>query len=475
MVVDAGGGGGGSPVGSRSPLIAAAAAKAELMHGAWESTGDWTVKRVINASNQYVVSYAEVEIDTLTGDWTSDATGALSETSVSVMVAEAVAAVEAWRPRIDGLFTRWQDLPSRYSWDPLLDWSVRELSIDPDNPTSTGDTFGEVNTRLAGDIENLKLRVGQLRGAYAQTFAEYYVNQLPATIESQGRLIAALSVASHCQGEIWGRTEDDLGAFETMALEAMKASAPDGPDGDLVLGLTVVAAFATALAAVPTLGGSVALFGAISGGAAIAAGVESAREADTTYQNLPLGADHPDAVFANMERWLDDLDAAIEAQEIGCREFLVQARAFADGGSCELSRPSLNAAPAGEVLSAGQDLVVSADTIARITELWLPSLAADLRQAEGNLRVTASDGFDRATDVGLAHDGAWPEFSSLQQRTAALLTGLSVDLEDAGTKLEEAARVIGMIDDGVSTHYRDVERQVERRNLNDPDDVSVLL
>ncbi|GAA1538850.1 hypothetical protein GCM10009788_46930 [Nocardioides humi] len=445
------------------------------MHGPWESTGDWTVKREINASNQYVVSYATVEVNTLTGEYESEAAGALADINKSVLEAEAKGVLDKWPPKIEGLFTKWQDLPSRYTSAALLDWAARELNIDPDNPDSTGDSFGDINSRLAGDLENIKLRTGQLSGEYAETFAEYYVNQLPTTFQAQGRLVAALSVASHAQGEIWGRTEDDLAAFEPKALEAMKASAPDGPDGDLVLGLTVIAAFATALAAVPTLGGSVALFGAISGAAAIGAGVEAAKTPDTKYQSLPLGADHPDKVFTNMEKWLDDLDTQIEVQEVGVQDFLKAAKAFADGGSCELTRPTLNSADPSAVLNRRQGVTVSKESIAKITELWLPSVAADLRQAEGYLTFTADDGFRRSTDVGLAYTGAWTEFSALQTRTSDLLTGLSTDLEDAGTKLEDAARLIGMTDDQISQHYQKVEKQVEDRNLNDPDDVLPLL
>jgi len=118
---------------------------------------------------------------------------------------------------------------------------------------------------------------------------------------------------------------------------------------------------------------------------------------------------------------------------------------------------------------------VDADTIARITELWLPSIAADLREAESRLTVTSADGFHRSTDVGLAPNGAWAEFNALQSRTSSLLTGLSTDIEDAGTKLEDAAKLIGMADESINQRYRAVERQVEDRNLNDPDDVLPLL
>ncbi|MCR1784415.1 hypothetical protein KVF89_17870 [Nocardioides carbamazepini] len=473
---DAGGGGGGSSVGAYSSLIAAAAAKAELLHLGWDSTGDYTARREVETQgspSDPVDYHVRIDVDTYSGEYTTLVKGPSAELARDNWVEQATGAIDKWGPKIDGLFTRWKDLPSRYTSAPLLDWAVRELNIDPDDLASTGDSAGGVNTRLAGDLERLKTRTGQLQGRYATTFADYYVNQLPTTFQAQGLLVSALAVASRAQGEIWGRTSDDLATFEYDALQAMKDSGPEGgPNSGLVLALTVVAAFGTALAAVPSLGGSVALFGAISGAAAIGAGVEAAKTADRSFEDLPLGAGHPDDVFANMEDALTALDTEITTQETGVQQFLVAAKSFADSGDCELTRPSLNSAPAGEVFS---EVTVDPETIGRITELWLPSIAADLREAESRLTITSSDGFQRSTDVGLAPNGAWTEFNALQNRTSSLLTGLSTDLEDAGTKLEDAAKLIGMADEQINQHYRAVEQQVEDQNLNDPDDVLPLL
>ncbi|MBM9459653.1 hypothetical protein JK386_07040 [Nocardioides sp. zg-536] len=443
---------------------------------AWESTGEYSLKREINASTAYSYTYATIEVNTYSGEYSTEHGGATGELSRDLLVAQALAAIEKWPPLIEDLFTKWQNLPSRYTSAALLDWAARELNIDPENLTGTGDAAGDVNSRLAGDLERLKSRAGDLNGRYAEAFSDYYVNDLPATVGGQDMLISALAVASRAQGEVWGRASDDVANFEHDALQAMKSSGPDGgPDGSLVLGLTVVAAIGTALAAVPTLGGSVALFGAISGAAAIGAGVEAAKTADTSFEDLPLGADHPDTVLANMEAWLDALDKQIEVQEVGIRDLLTSAKVFADSGSCELTAPELTSAPTGEVLSARQGLIVDKRMIAQITELWLPSVAADLRKAESYLTVTADDGFRREGGVGLAPNGAWSQFDALQTRTSALLTGLSGDLEAAADKLEEAAALIGMTDEAISGDYRRIENEVERRNLNDTDDVRALL
>lgn len=475
-MLDSGGGGYSDPVGSNSSLIAAAAAKAELMHSNWESTGDYSCKREIIVATQVSSDWTSVEINTLSGEWTAEGYGAMNEINQNVLVSEATSVVQKWPSKIDGLFTKWQGLPSPYTSFGTLEWAAKELNIDPDNPDEQGDDLGGVNTRLAGDIERLKSRTSDLNGHYAREFSDYYVNDLPTTIASQDVLLASLSLAGNAQAEIWKRTDADLMKFQEDALAAMKDSGPEGgPNGDLVLGLTVVGALAGALAAVPTLGGSVALFTAISTGTAIGAGFESAKTADTSFEDLPMGAGHPDKVFANMEDALDALDTQIRVQETGIQDFLEAAKGFADSGACELTPPGLNNAPANEVLSQQQQLVVNKQSIAEITQLWLPSLAADLRQAERYLGVTVDEGFHRDTDVGLAPNGAWAEFNALQTRASALMTGLAGDLERAADKLHEAAAIIGKTDADIDQHFRKIEHQVELRNLNDPDDVRELL
>ncbi|GAA3680827.1 hypothetical protein GCM10022237_44880 [Nocardioides ginsengisoli] len=478
-MLDSGGGGGGSAVGSLSGLIAAAAAKAELMHLGWTEEGDYRLSRSFETDgspSDPVHAQARVEVDTYSGQYTTECVGPGASISKDNWVEQATGVVKKWGPKIDDLFTRWRDLPSRYTSGPLVAWGAKELNFDPTNPTSVSDDAGSVNSRLAGDLERLRSRARELTGQYAKMFADYYVNDLGTTIQAQDRLLAALAVASTAQGEVWGRAEHDLLTFQQDALKAMESSGPaGGPDSGVVLGLTIVGALAAALAAVPTLGGSTALFGVISAGAVIGAGVEGAKKAKTDFADLPLGASHPDQVFTHMDDALKRLNREIRTQEQGIQDFLVKFKRFADSGACELARPELNSAPAGEVLSPHQPLTVDKRAIAEITELWLPSVAGDLRQAERYLVITVNDGFHRGTDVGVAPDGAWTEYDALQSRASQLLTSTAADLEGAADKLEQAARLIGMTDDQISDHYRGIEKQVEDRNLNDTDDVRPLL
>jgi len=478
-----GGGGGGSALGAYSWSIATEAAKAELLHDGWTDVGSRRLEKTFEYGAMGHVR-TTVSLDVGTGSWEARTTGGdVSEQQVQGYLSAAEAVLEKWPPKIDGLFEKWLDLPQWYEVSADLDWAVKELNIDPDDPNAQGDTLTPANDRLARDVVNLGSRTGELSGTYAETFHEEYINGLPTTIQSLGQVVAALSVAVNAQAELWKRTDDDLSTFGSQALAAMKASGPVGGGDDIMMALTVVGAIATVVAAVPTLGGSTALTAAIVTAGAATAGASSvantaysqAKEAKSAKDDIPLGAGHPDDVFVNMETGLTKLSSSIKVQEEGLAGWLDLAHAVATGGGCDLSSPDINTAPGDQVLNVNQDVIVTPGMIAKITELWLPSVAADVRQAGSDLDVTASTGaFHRATDVGLAPNGAWPEFTRLQTKTSQLLTRLSNQLETAAEQLQDAARLIGLNDDAESARLARVERQIESRNVNDADEASRL-
>ncbi|WP_370249672.1 hypothetical protein [Nocardioides sp.] len=460
------GGGPGSGFGSSAWRIAAAAARAEFAHNLmWRLEDEWTVVRTFGMYDPG----AHVSVNLLTGDY--EIQGPFS-TSITADAAQETPQlvqdrIDGWRSRIDDLFERWLDLPRVPLEAYELTRAAGELNIDPDDPEATEDRFGSVNTRLAGDLSNLALRCAQLNGEYAATFTERYVTALPATCQSLGQVVAALGVGRRAQGELWSRATSDLADFEQAAYDAMRAAVPESGEG-ATFALSLFGAVAGALSAIPTLGGSAVLLAAISGTASVLGDIE---QDDTAREEIPLGAGDPEGVFANMTDALNRMDDVMLAQEKAVRGLMEAAYDFARGGACDLNPPGFAGAPPGSVLSHAQDVVVSPEAIAKITELWLPSIAADARQAAAGLTITASDGFTRSGDIGLAPQGAWPQFSELQQETRRLLGRLSTQLEGAADALAAAARTIGLADDAVSERYQGIERRVEHRNINDVDAV----
>jgi hypothetical protein len=123
----------------------------------------------------------------------------------------------------------------------------------------------------------------------------------------------------------------------------------------------------------------------------------------------------------------------------------------------DLRRPGIVGAQSG-VLDSQQILTVDEESIAKITELWLPTIAGDLRSAQSELNVDAS-GWRRPGDVGLVPTGAWPEFQNLQVAMRRLLGDTANELDGAATALQSAARIIGLSDDVVNARY---EKQAEK-------------
>jgi hypothetical protein len=473
-MLDSGDGSGGGP-GSLSYVIAASAAESELIHEGWDDVGGGRVSKDCEYGAMGHVR-TKVTIDTWTADWEYETTGGtVPDDILQGYVSQAKQIIAKWPPKIQGLFEKWKDIPSGYEISggaSGLEWAVKELAIDASDSEKQGTELVPANTRLAGDISRLVTRTSQLSGQYARTFADYYVADLAATIENQGMLVGALSVSATAQGEIWQRTNADLTDLEVMAHEAMIKARPSANSDGLIMALTVVGAIAGAVASVPTLGGSAVLIAALGGAAAIGAEYEDAKEAKDV--KVPLGASHPNDVYTNLKEALEELDRRIEQQEKGLASWLTSAKNLADGGQCDLKDPELNTAPPGQVLTKEQDVVVTPGVIAEITEMWLPSVAGDLQQAQKELTITKTEGFERTTDVGLAPAGAWTEFSGLQTRTSFLLTDTAGDLERAAEALQSAARGIGLADEDQNQVWERRAKQVEEQNINDSDDVRAL-
>lgn len=110
---------------------------------------------------------------------------------------------------------------------------------------------------------------------------------------------------------------------------------------------------------------------------------------------------------------------------------------------------------------------VDADIIARITHLRIRTITGDLRSARADLTVGA-DAFTRPGDIGLAPNGAWPEFQSLQDRAIDLLNGMTREMESGADALDAAARTIGLQDeDEARTFDREADR-INSHDLNSP-------
>lgn len=455
---DTTGGGGGDVL----TAIVEAAIEADLQHNGWNTYAGDGLMRIFSGGAHAILTPS-------TGAYEIRNATSVADAEIETAIKQVEQIYAKWPGKVEAAFSKWAALPqpgfnaSEVAW---LEHGEGELRTGTAPPTNTDVEFGPVvgfaNQRLAADLLNLSNRVGQLSGMYAEAFQERYLAPLPSAIQGLGAVIACLGLSCQGQSAIWEAAAKDVETIQKDAVTAMKASAPGGGGGSV--GLTILAiggAIAGLVAAIPTGGASVAaVAGLLSAGAGFLGAVAGASGSN---KEVALGASTPDAVMTRIEDALRDLSEAILEQEQRLSDFLtaVQSEIEANRSSLDLSAPE---AGQNAVLDHQQNVIVDAGIIARITQLWIPTICGDLRSARSDLVVTSRVFSARPSGVGLTPEGSWPQFEAVQETTIDMLTRMIHELGVAADALNDAARTIGLQDQEISA---DARREAERINNSD--------
>lgn len=469
------GGGGGISI---EEQIAEAAIKADLEHRGFKDSGGGSFykqqfgssKNGVHPQYTYHLTKDSLRIEKTPNvdneDLTAEAAGLLSRLQSEVF--------NYWPGAIDELFRKWQEatLPS---WGGLaMDASWAKGGADEIRPGTTvkdnGADLQVGNGRLGADLESLKMRCGQLSGAYAKAFTHKYAIPLPGVLQGQFALASVLAIALETEKEIWLRTSRDLSTLKSHALTAMRASGPKsgGDGGELKVVVTVFAALAGAVAVFATAGSALAIAGglAAAGGGAWSNLIKDPPQ--KTEETPPLGAGKPHDVLKNIEQALNKVNEGIKSQEEFLRQILNGAEVAATDkkykGMFDLDRVAVE----GQVLAPQQDLIVDPTSIAGITAQWIPCIVGDLRRAQSRLGADTSRSWERPDGLGVGHSGAHPEFKKLQDTVFELLRNTADELDEAGGLLLAAARGIGEADDAEQAKYAAIAKRVNDDNINTP-------
>lgn len=453
----------GSGGGDVLTAIVEAAIEADLQHNGWSTYAGDGLMQIFSGG-------AHVILTPSTGAYEIRNATSVAESEIDTAIKEVEQIYADWPGKVEAAFSKWAALPTpgfNAAEIAQLEHSEGELRTGTAPPTSTnaeaGPVIGLANQRLAADLLNLNNRVGQLSGMYAEAFHERYLSSLPSAIQGIGAVVACLGLSCQGQSAIWEAAGEDLEAIQKKAVTAMKASAPGGGGSIGPVILAVGGAIAGLVAAIPTGGASVAaVAGLLSAGAGFLGTVAGASGGNKDVE-VSLGAATPDGVMTKIHSALTDLSSAIADQERNVGDFLAKVRREVEANrpAFDLSAPE---AQPGNVLDRQQNVIVDAGIIARVTELWIPTICGDLRSARGDLVVSSRVFDERPDGVGLEPDGAWPEFEKLQKNAVDCLTTMIRELGDAADALAEAARTIGLQDHDIAAEAR---RQAERINSSD--------
>lgn len=451
----------GSGGGDVLTAIVEAAVEADLQHNGWNTYAGDGLMQIFSGGAHAILTPS-------TGAYEIRNATSVADAEIEAAIKKVEEIYAKWPGKVEAAFSRWAAVPQpgfnagEVAWLEHGEGELRTGTAPPTNTGVDGPVIGFANQRLAADLLNLNNRVGQLSGMYAEAFQERYLAPLPSAIQGLGAVIACLGLSCQGQGAIWEAAAKDVEAIQRDAVKAMKGSAPGSGGGSV--GLTILAvggAIAGLVAAIPTGGASVAaVAGLLSAGAGFLGAVVGASGDE---KEVALGAGTPDAVMTRIEDALRDLSDAIMEQEQRLGDFLtaVLNEIEANRSSLDLSAPETRK---NAVLDRQQNVIVDAGIIARITELWIPTICGDLRSARSDLVVTSRVFSERPSGVGLAPDGSWSQFEAVQETTIDMLTGMVHELGVAADALNDAARTIGLQDQEISA---DARREAERINDSD--------
>ncbi|GAA4699407.1 hypothetical protein [Nocardioides nanhaiensis] len=474
---------GGPLIGSGMKLmIAEAAIEADMEHRGFRHFGDGLFKESGSNGNdsapvvwQVLIRDGSVEIDMLYG---SDSNSSVpSPADYAYLQADVF---DRWPQEIDDAFAHWEDFPEASGLEAELSGVIRgasEIRVDEDSSglTAEGSTR---NTRLVSDIDNLKGRGRFLNGLYAEAFIDNYVSKLEPTLANLHGLTMVAGIACKGEAELFSRTRTQLGQLCNDAHMAMKSSGPRGGDSTgLRFALIIVGAIAAGVGIVSTAGLATVPTAALVGGAltstgaGAAGGVLGLLDQPETPEDLPLGAGHPDDVLANLLAALEQLNSSFKNEERNLERFLEAAAGDAapdpDGNAFDIETPDVVGGTGQDVLETQQDeLHVDDATIARITELWIPSINGDIRAACAALDAPTY-AWQRPATIGIGSGvgphGAYRDFlEALKDR----MLDVERELQGAADSLQAAAALIGLSDEQTNQQFAAEAAEIERVNDN---------
>ncbi|NYJ03338.1 hypothetical protein HNR19_004036 [Nocardioides thalensis] len=473
---------GGPLIGSgMKASIAEAAIVADMEHRGFTHHGDGVFKELGASGGEYdgvywnvVVKDGSVAIEMVMGQ-RSDIVP--DESEYAHLQAEVF---DYWPRAIDDAFSNWEDMaesdPLRWDLSSVLR-GAEEIRVTATNDAGSGKSNG-ANVRLDADITNLSTRTAELNGLYAEAFNENYVSRLRPVLDNLHSMTMVLAFGVAGEQELFQRTREQIAQVALDAEKAMKASGPRSGGVDITgitIGLIVVGAVCGGIAAVASGGAAIAAATVVAtslgnvGAGAVKDLLGALVKPPAPPQPIPLGAGHPKEVLTNIVNGLAEINTRIRAEEQQLVDLFEAAHGdlslAAAAGPFNIARPEIIDHGGTSVLESAQTVLVDPTAIAKITELWIPTIIGDINACRSELDGQAYS-WTRPAGIGLSETGPWSSYSALQSGVASLLAETATELEGAAGSLQAAAADIGLSDETANETYAAQARRITEDNIN---------
>lgn len=473
---------GGPLIGSGTKTnIADAAIVADMEHRGFGHYGDGVFKMPGTNGNDFdpvvwnvVVRDGSVTVDMIVGSRTDDVP---RESDFAHLQADVF---DYWPRAIDDAFRNWEDMAESgpLGWDAgAVLKGAAEIRVTATNDATTGAANG-ANVRLDADITNLSARTAELNGLYAEAFNENYVSRMRPVLDNLHSMTMVLAYGLAGEQELFQRTREQIAQVATDAEAAMKASGPRSGGGDITgitIALIVVGAVCGGIASVATGGAGIPVAAAVAtslgnvGAGAVKDLLGALVKPPSPPEPIPLGAAHPKDVLKNIVNGLTEINTRIRAEEQQLVDLFDAAYGdlapAAAAGPFNIARPEIIDHGGSSVLESAQTVLVDPTVIAKITELWIPSIIGDINACRSGLDSEAYS-WTRPAGIGLSATGPWSSYSALQSGVATLLGDTATELAGAAGSLQAAAADIGLSDATANDTYAAQARRITEDNVN---------
>ncbi len=191
--------------------------------------------------------------------------------------------LEEWYSWIPSIFEPFTKLPDPASFDPIIssfDLVISQFGGHPDDPR--GKRGDRIDSTIWGNMDSVANNVMKWHGRAAATFDEFS-DPFQYIPHNHCALAHVLSQSTKANQQIFKSARDDIFAIADAAIVALGGQTSSGGT-DVSFNLTVVAAVAGFVAAVPSFGATLPIwFAAVAAGAAV--GAELAPKGDNHKEN----------------------------------------------------------------------------------------------------------------------------------------------------------------------------------------------
>jgi hypothetical protein len=364
-----------------------------------------------------------------------------TDASVPVTVNPSKEVYGPWREAITEAFKGWTELPDPADYaGPLagVDAGTERLSAGGD--TGSGQTSQGGNTRLAATMTTIVTELAPFSGDTIDAFSLHYVNRFQYVATNQCSLGAALTVALSAEQKVWTQARSSIVKVAQDAGTAFEESASGGGGGSTLL--TVLGMLASAAGIVVSGGTGAALVG---GAGAVIGILKDAAGFAPAPHSVPLGGGSPDDVLGNLRRAIKALSDDIDSEEQRISDTMSEVLAAATEHDAEfnLARPErfFHETDPTELVTHKNEIALEPKTLRKIGLTYLPYVAAELKGAAGQLKVDQGAGmWSRPAGIGMYFSGPSYAVSALSDHLVDILVETAGEMEDAGERLDIAAR-----------------------------------